>query len=163
MKLSNINTTENIYAAVAFDEIEAVKQMIADGVDLHGLDEDGYNLMMIASSPEMIKLLIDSGVDIDETTEGGITPLMLVDGDVEAAEMLIEAGANVDAQDQLGATPLMYADSIDLAKFLVESGADLGKVNIARYTAEEFHASKGNTDIAEFLKSVRKEQEYLAS
>jgi ankyrin repeat protein len=60
--------------------------------------------------PEVIRLLLDHGADVDRADRDGMTPLM------EASELgmgsvslLLEHGAKVDARDRQGWTPLMYA------------------------------------------------------
>ena len=45
-------------------------------------------------------------------------------GHLDAAKLLLTRGANVNAQCAAGNTPLMYADTPEMAKLLLDNGAD---------------------------------------
>jgi ankyrin repeat protein len=81
------------------------------------------------------RLLVERGADVRRSSELGLTALhylaMTAPADegalIEVAQVLLRAGALVDARTQTGTTPLRLAvdrGRIQLARFLVQSGAD---------------------------------------
>lgn len=62
---------------------------------------------------DLVKLLIDSGADVNARDESHSTPLHMasLSGSAESVQLLIENGADVTAQDQSNRTPLHLASS----------------------------------------------------
>ena len=62
-------------------------------------------------SPEIARMLIEAGADIEQADANGTTPLLaaIINDNMATARTLIEAGANVDAVDWYGQTPLWAA------------------------------------------------------
>ena len=60
---------------------------------------------------EMVKLLLDSGAQVDARDTYSETPLHYAarEGAVESARLLIAAGADVNAKNESGSTPLSFA------------------------------------------------------
>ena len=92
-------------------------------------------------SPEVVKLLIDAGADVDKcNVDYGTPPLHLVaeNGDAMIAMLLIKAGAEVNLADpQDGKTPLWFAvdsHNMQMVSMLVRSGAH---VDIAPYDDDD--------------------------
>jgi ankyrin repeat protein len=94
-----------------------------------------------ATAPEVFRLLgksqrqqllvaLESGVDPNVCGPGGLTPLMIATagGDMSTVRLLLAHGANVNAPvSESGWSPVLHAIAaghIDLARYLVESGAD---------------------------------------
>ena len=78
---------------------------------------------------DIVKLLLDFGLDINSKNNQGDTPLHLasLEGYVSVVDMLIAKGAQVNAENTLGATPLDCAiynigDDSDVAKLLRNHG-----------------------------------------
>ena len=81
-------------------------------------------------TPEMISLIIKSGVDIDTLGYDRMTPLMtaIESENSGAAWLFIQSGANVNAADIYGFTPLMRAlgkGNVDIVRELIKKGADV--------------------------------------
>jgi ankyrin repeat protein len=94
-------------------------------------DQRGSTLLMHAAaigSPEAVKLLIDSGADVNAKNEVDATALILGAGNPAKARMLVEKGADVNAHSKLGRTPLIIAASCEgctaTVKLLLDKGAD---------------------------------------
>lgn len=90
-------------------------------------------------SPEIIKILIDAGVDVDTRDRKGYTTLMKTIS-AEVAQLLIDAGADVNATltkrgIQNTDTVLMITESPDVVRLLVNAGANINAQNIVGYTA----------------------------
>ena len=74
--------------------------------------------------------LLNQGVDANQRTPEGITPLHLAakSGQITITNLLLERGANVRAAYQAKWTPLHFAAQeghVDVAKLLLEYGADV--------------------------------------
>ena len=91
-------------------------------------------------SPEVVKLLIDAGADVDKYDVDLTTPplhLVAENGDAMIAMLLIKAGAEVNLADMDGKTPLWFAvaeHNMQMVSMLVRSGAD---VNISPYDDDD--------------------------
>ena len=79
--------------SIAGGNIEAVKQHLAKGIDLHALNQDGWNPLHSAANhdrKEIAELLIAAGADVDFTDGKGRTPLNLAGW--ETADLLRKHG-----------------------------------------------------------------------
>lgn len=79
---------------------------------------------------DKVKQLIDNGVDVNEKTLCGKTPLMCASAcriwDSSFVEFLIEKGAHVNVKDEYGVTPLYVAvNNLEIANCLLDNGADV--------------------------------------
>ncbi|CAH0026027.1 unnamed protein product [Clonostachys rhizophaga] len=107
---------------------------------------------------EILRLLIETGIDIHERTPRGQTALH---GAVRSAGMtraLIEAGADVNAVDSLGNTPLYNVKSSEVLQILVEHGhANIETINSKGQTPLHFmlsffsHEPSGIESIIKFI------------
>ncbi len=93
-------------------------------------DSFGHPLIDDAKNPEILHMLLKSGLNPDARDEGGTTLLMRT-SDQEMAEVLLAAGANPNARNDEGRTPLMYVRdaNIELMKLLAENGAEINAVD----------------------------------
>jgi ankyrin repeat protein len=89
-----------------------------------------FNLISAADMGqlEIVKLLVERGVDVDATTVDGVTPLMYAaqNGHTEIMEYLISRGADVNATPHNDVTPLIGAvrtGHYEGVKMLLEAGA----------------------------------------
>ena len=76
---------------------------------------------------KLVKLRLDSGVDVNEKNKNGWTPLHSAawGGDKEIVKILIAANADVNAKNRIGWTPLYNAKTMEIAQLLIEGGADV--------------------------------------
>lgn len=82
-------------------------------------------------TPEIYKVFIDYGWNVNSCKRGNFTILMLAAShqSYKHVKVLIEAGADINARDNDGKTPLMYIDCIDSSEklqkinLLLENGA----------------------------------------
>lgn len=87
-----------------------------------------------AGDLEAVEDFVAIGRDVDETDEGGRTPLhfAVAYGHAAVARELLSSGASVDAKEQQGNTPLHYAcgyGRAELVNLLVGAGADASAEN----------------------------------
>ncbi|KOP78570.1 hypothetical protein AMS59_12080 [Lysinibacillus sp. FJAT-14745] len=122
----------DLYHLVEIDEFEEVKDILNGNPSLAlGNDEYGFTLLhaaVSAENPELIKYLIDLGVDVNSRNDEGISPLHIVLYP-EVAECLLDHGALIDITANDGNTPLHTQvsngeESIDIIQLLLKRGAN---------------------------------------
>jgi len=145
----------DITQAIINDDYLAIKKAIKQGVDLNQiveneLNENDESLLFFAlhhkCSFDTIKLMIESGADIEQVDPQGVSLLdeAIVSGSLELVRYLVEEkGMDVNrTQRQSGFTPLMQAAAYgytDIVDFLLEKGADIhardsSNLNVIEYT-----------------------------
>ena len=145
----------DITQAIINDDYLAIKKAIKQGVDLNQiveneLNENDESLLFFAlhhkCSFDTIKLMIESGADIEQVDPQGVSLLdeAIVSGSLELVRYLVEEkGMDVNrTQRKSGFTPLMQAAAYgytDIVDFLLEKGADIhardsSNLNVIEYT-----------------------------
>ena len=135
--------------AAAADQGTAARALIRGGANLHSTSSGGYTPLLFASREgnlDALTALLEAGANPDDALPNGTSALGLAvyNAEYEAAELLLEAGANANADGQgwvplhqvvwtrrpnLGRNPpfpvpLGRLDGLDMARLLVEHGAD---------------------------------------
>ena len=135
-----------MYFAARHGNVPAVRALLkVSGVDideevLEGGDFTALQTAAAWQSPEVVKLLIDAGADVNKYDVDLTTPplhLAAENGDAMIAMLLIKAGAEVNLADMDGKTPLWFAvaeHNMQMVSMLVRSGAD---VNISPYDDDD--------------------------
>lgn len=105
---------------------------------------------------ESLKKVINEKVDINAQDSNNRTALMMAtyNQDVEAAKLLIDAGADVNIQDDMKNTPFLYAGAegyLDILKLTIQAGADPTIVNRYGGTALIPATEHGYIDVIEEL------------
>ncbi len=113
----------------------------------------------LAGDLELVKLLLSYGADINIISDDRETVLMAACGTgfingyhrekppaerLELVKLLVGMGQDVNAADNYGITPLMVAANlghIELVKYLVEQGADLGAHDLGKKNDGAFGSS----------------------
>jgi ankyrin repeat protein len=98
--------------------------------------ETSIHLAAQAGDLERIKDFVQTGIDVNEKDDSGMTPLLYaVSGkQTKVAEFLIEKGADVNAGDRRGCVPLLYAlwnNDSNAVKMLLNKGADVNAKDAA--------------------------------
>ena len=129
---------KDIREAARQGNIEAVKQYLADGVDVNAKDDWGKTPLHSTAEmrrKEIAELLIANGADVNAKDSWGITPLhyATANDQKETVELLIAEGAEVNVKDKYDGTPLHSAtanDHKEIAKLLIAEGADVNAKNL---------------------------------
>lgn len=147
-----------LMAVARTGNIEAAKLLLDRGAEVDARESwGGQTALMWASArrhPEMIALLISHGAEIDARSthrdyqrhvtaegrpknldSGGLTPLLYAvrENCLACVDVLLGEGAEIDLPDPDGVSPLGVAimnANWDVAKRLIESGADVNQWNI---------------------------------
>src|ERR1035437_10273980 len=124
-------TADELIQAIRNNDLASLKARLAKGAQVNTRDQRGSTLLMHAAafgSPEAVKLLLESGADVNAKNDLEATALILGAGYPEKVRMLVEKGADVNAHSKLGRTPLMIAAGCDgcsaTVKVLLDKGAD---------------------------------------
>ena len=124
---------KDIREAARQGNIEAVKQYLADGVDVNAKDDWGKTPLHSTAEmrrKEIAELLIANGAEVNAKDSWGITPLHYATANdhKETVELLIAEGAEVNVKDKYDGTPLHSAtanDHKEIAELLIAEGADV--------------------------------------
>ena len=113
--VADINGYTCLMVAAFFGHTETVRYLVdLPEVDVHHKATDGYTALHWAGQedhPDVAKVLIDAGADIEAKGEEGYSPLLTAsrDGSLGAVRMLVKAGAGVCVTDNVGSTCLILA------------------------------------------------------
>ena len=143
----NKNCSPNVVSYFAQKLRQSGRKKIASDVALHhsrSLD------------PEIARILIDFGFEVNKRTRQGSTPLhSAVDGEPETVKLLIENGAKIHVVNCLGNTPFHNAARLgkpETLRFLLSKDAKLIEaVGWRKRTALHFACEWGNVDCVQFL------------
>ena len=124
--------------AIEHGDMNCLQTLLDHGAtwsDGYGTASDGLREAVEKGNPEIVRLLLRHGAEVNNTDEIGRTALMSSES-VVVAKMLIEAGADVNAQDSSGDSALMLTlDHPAVVETLLHSGAKPGLKNKKGETA----------------------------
>ena len=104
-----------LHQAASMGRLDAAKLLIDHGADLNARGDWGTILQTLIyrrgdSSAEMVRLLLKSGAKLEPFSCGNTElHIAAVQGSTEMARLLVERGAEVNAVNEDGHTPLYYA------------------------------------------------------
>jgi ankyrin repeat protein len=129
------------------------------GAKIDATDPKGWNALMAAASngrAETVKLLLKTGVDIEQKKAGDWNALLLAAtrGQTDTVKLLLDRGAVINATESGGWTSLMLAahdGHIKTVTLLLENGAEPDQKKPDGLTALMLAASKGQTETVQLL------------
>ena len=130
---------EKLIRAVDDNDLESIRQMLADGVDINTPAIGDGTALIIAVKKDnqtMVQALLDLGADVNQSSRGDGNPLITaaMTNNLELAQLLMGYGADVNQIVPRDETPLINATRdgyLKMSQLLVENGAD---VNLAVQT-----------------------------
>ena len=152
--------------------IETLGWPISEGVAIDARNVWGHTALYEAATwhkPQIARLLLNHGADVNVRNNGGSTPLMGAvwpwPEDTEAVEtlsLLLSHGADVNAVDQRGKTALIHllqdkqheAGHAEIVRLLLAYNAETGIVDSDGNTALSFSVSRGLKDVVTLLKQA---------
>jgi ankyrin repeat protein len=124
----------NIFEAAATSRLERVRELLKGNPELvKAYSPDGWTALHLSfGNLEIVKLLLDSGADINAVSKNGFsaTPLQGAAAfkAIDLAQLLIVRGANVNCRGEQGGSPLHEAagnGQIEFARLLLDHGANV--------------------------------------
>jgi uncharacterized protein len=153
-------------SAVLNNDLEKVLKIIAEGVDVNGLDDVGCTALSLASSNDnylIMEALLHVGADPNfvlksefESLNDGTTNLMRVSSK-KTCLLLLNYGADMNMKDSQGETALMIAiktSNVGIAEALLQQGADIDLSNKQNKTALDIANSNNDKIMLSLLKSI---------
>ena len=119
----------SLFGAAAGNDVDGVRQMLADSATVSDRDARGWTALHFAAAG----------------------------GAIDAIAVLAEAGADPGAVAEQGFTPLHVAvveANLETVRALVEAGAPLDATALDGVTAEQLAARRGDSAVADYLRSV---------
>ncbi len=165
-RIKNNGGATPLMAAASTSDARTVKLFLDLGLPVEEEDEQGFTAFMHASmnngDPEVFKILLKAGAEVDKRNAGGVTPLMNAVTapcpSPEVLRVLVQGGAKVNAVDNEGRTALMraaqHAYSPDMITTLLELGADITMKDSSGKTALDYAVA--NNQDEEILKILGK-------
>ena len=128
-------------------------------------DNSGMTVLHHASNygrPDMAKYLIEKGLEVNDKTNNGLTPLHFVSRNKTAdscilIKQLVKSKADIEARDESGQTPLHLASkngALMNVKLLIERNADVGSFDFEGLTPLKLATINNHQDVVEFLKNL---------
>ena len=123
---------QSLLDAAQRDDIDAVKSLVASGVDVNTKSEDGTTALTWAamrSNAAMAERLLAAGANPNISNMYGVAPLQVAieNAAAEVVQILLLKGANPNAARESGETPLMTAARLgngEIVKLLLSRHAD---------------------------------------
>ena len=160
----NKNGTSPLQLASKFGDYEAVKELLDCNASIYVVDNVNDNSLHYALSwkcnTDVIKLLINRGIDVNAQNTNGTTALHLTceNSNYEVAQKLVENHACVKILDDDNNTALHYMskswkNNQNIVRLLIGEGLDINSRNIHGTTALQVACRNCNYHIAEYLLS----------
>jgi len=157
----------NIFEAAATSRLERVRELLKGNPELvKAYSPDGWTALHLSfGNLEIVKLLLDSGADINAVSKNGFsaTPLQGAAAfkAIELAQLLIARGANVNCCGEQGGSPLHEAagnGQIEFAKLLLDHGANVNAKDDNGKTPLTIALEEKQTEMAKFLRDRKATQ-----
>ncbi|HJS73563.1 MAG TPA: ankyrin repeat domain-containing protein [Vicinamibacteria bacterium] len=154
-------STEFLFEAAGSGDIDRVRTLLEQGVDVNAAQGDGMSALHNAArsgNAAVAELLIDRGANLEAKTRlGDHRPLHVASASGRSAvvAILVAAGADVNALTTTGAAPLHFAaasGNADTVAALLAAGAELDvREPVWGQTPLMFAAAAGRTEAIEVL------------
>lgn len=164
---SDILLKKQFLSAAEGGDIELIKSLIGQGVDINAKDnKNEWTALHIASSfghLNVVEYLVEQGALIDLVDYQEFTSLLhaALSGKILILEYLINQGANINSIDNMGRSALHLAaltGELDVVSYLVEKGLDVKAKNIEGKTPLDKATENDREDVVCFLLAFEDQQ-----
>lgn len=154
-----------IIDAVNEGSVDKVNVALLDGASVHARSANGTPIIVLAvaaDSLDVVKVLIENGARPDDKSKKDETsPLTLAaaNGNLAIVTYLLDHKADIDEPGALRETAIIKAarfQRVEVAKLLVERGANLDETDSAGATAVEIAQRSGSKELIAALKKKAK-------
>ncbi|KAF4947509.1 hypothetical protein FGADI_10354 [Fusarium gaditjirri] len=142
-----------LFMAATYGHYDGFIQEVDPNVDVTSPDfrRSGYH--------NVLKLLLQSGADINSNDVDGFRPLFLAsyNGFNDIVEILIKEGASLDAKTVIGETPLHCSSAMGhlrVAQLLIQLGADVSSKDNSNRTPLHYACRFGHLEVVNLITSV---------
>ncbi len=152
--------TPAISLAILLGADQCVDVLLRNGYDPNKLDWQQRPAIIYAALNgriDLIQRLAKHGVSVNSIDGEGNSPLHLAAPKFELLKELLKLGADVNAVNTLGRTPLFAVKDVECAKILVEHKANINRVDLTNYTADEWLIKSGYSEAGLYLQMMRRE------
>src|SRR2546423_3697903 len=152
----------NIFEAAATGRVDRLRRLLDNNPTLiKAYSPDGWTALHLNfGNLEVVKLLLDSGADINAVSKNEFTATPLQGAaafqKLDLAAILIKRGANVNCHGEGGGTPLHEVagnGQIEFAKLLLDYGAEINAKDNNGKTPLAIALESKQTEMADFLRS----------
>ncbi|BBO89306.1 ankyrin repeat domain-containing protein [Desulfosarcina ovata] len=158
----------NVFKAVLSDDLQSLKKLIDDHVNISQMNENGETPLHIAAERGNLNIaiaLITAGANVNSTDNTNRTPLFIAVNNeyIDLIKLLIVKNANVNKSLNNGNSPLHNAcihGNILIVKLLLSNGANLNSKNSEGHTPLFLAEKHENYDVVDFLENKKNEITY---
>lgn len=159
------NINDQLIIAARKNDITKVRELIKKGANINATEKvigEGQTALFHAASyghTEIVKLLIQSGADVNARPSGRSTALMMAAwaGYTNTVRVLLNAGADVNSKDEKGDTALTEAvrkNHLEAARLLIERGANVNTRSVDSNTPLSWARANNNSELISLLKKA---------
>ncbi|KIM03568.1 MAG: ankyrin [Sulfurovum sp. AS07-7] len=166
---------EELLEAIKDDRIAVVKKLLAKNeIDLsqivyfgdeYELEEpEETNILFYSirtyASIEIIKLLVEAGVDIFQTTKEGVgaIDIAIKFKREDVVQLCIDSGIDINISKRKSKiTPIILAscfNNISMVELLINNGANINAVDNSKMSAKDYAKKLGQNKMLDFLDSI---------
>lgn len=123
----------SLFDAVRNNNIKSAKYFLKKEIDINEIrnSDTALTLAVSLNFPEMVKLLLDKGANVNLANEHGNPPLIIaiVSGDLEMTRLLLNQNADTNVVNRIGDTAFEVAlntDSMEMIELLINKGGAMG-------------------------------------
>ncbi|EEF4509649.1 ankyrin repeat domain-containing protein [Salmonella enterica] len=114
--------------------LAALDFLLINEVNIHHINNQGQNALFHQKNPEILKKLIELGLDTSHTDTKGYTCIFAHYSDAEGLQVLLNAGCDINHVDNKGRNILFLPLSPEVLSIAIDAGCNVNHIN---------HAGKG--------------------
>lgn len=144
-----------MFYAIESESMSRIVELKEKGAQLNTIDNSGHRPTV--DDVDIVKYLVENGIDLNAQDQRDNTYLCnaIADANLELAHFLVNKGADVNRGCYFSETPLIVAtkkQNLTLVRFLAENGADIHAIGYMQKNVMEYALEEGNADIIAYLK-----------
>jgi ankyrin repeat protein len=153
-----------IRTAIKYGYVDMIKLLMSYGANINVVFDaeicTGVHIAVLKNNTELLKVLVEYGVDINQKNVDGSTPLYYAAkySYISCAKYLIQQGALINLCNKIDDTPLCiaaYNGNHKMCELLIQHGANPDIKCEKGFTAIEWANIKGYKTCAEIIKKTR--------